>query len=81
MSVTINIDETQLIDEGMPKYWICPHCGKRQQVGPYKEEELMEYFQTFQHCDKCGYLHHWTLTLTEDFKKAVADMLIRGKHK
>lgn len=81
-----NIDETILIDKGLPKTWTCPHCGKRNRMGPYKEEELLEFFMTMQHCDRCCYVHLWRLKLTDKFKKGVVDMLrgtgceITGSH-
>lgn len=71
-----DIDITKLVNKGMPKTWTCPHCGKRNRVGPYKEEELIEFGKTLQHCDYCGYVHLWKLELTEDFKHAVVDMLL-----
>lgn len=71
-----DIDITKLVNKGMPKTWTCPHCGKRNRVGPYKEEELIEFRKTLQHCDYCGYVHLWKLELTEDFKHSVADMLL-----
>lgn len=72
------IDETVLTDRGLPKSWTCPHCGKRNRMGRYKEEELLEFFKTMQHCDRCGYVHLWTLKLTEGFKKKVVEMLLMG---
>ena len=75
------IDETILVDTELPKSWTCPHCGKRNKMGRYKEEELFEFFKTMQHCDHCGYVHIWLLELTEDFKRRVVNMLIGGaKH-
>lgn len=38
------IDETHLVDKGLPKTWTCPHCKGRNIMGPYKEEELLELF-------------------------------------
>ncbi len=72
----MSIDETILVDKGMPKTWTCPHCKKRQKIGIYKEEELMEFGKTLQHCDHCGYVHIWKLKLTDDFKKKVVEMLL-----
>lgn len=73
-----HIDETVLIDKGLPKTWTCPHCGKCNRMGRYKEEELFEFFKTMQQCDHCGFVHLWTLKLTEDFKKRVVGMLVGG---
>lgn len=70
-----NIDETVLINRSLPKSWKCPHCGKRNQMGKYKEEEFIRFFKALQHCDHCGYVHIWFLNLTEDFKKKVVDCL------
>ena len=47
-------------------------------MGQYKEEELLNFFQTMQHCDNCGYIHMWELRLTDDFKQKVVDMLLKG---
>ena len=73
-----SIDETVLVDKGLPKTWTCPHCHKQNRMGRFKEEELFEFFQTMQHCDHCGYVHLWTLKLTEDFKKKTVAMLLKG---
>lgn len=73
-----SIDETILKDKGLPKTWTCPHCGKRNRMGKYKEEEFLEFFKTMQHCDRCGHVHLWELELSEDFKKKVIDMLMPG---
>lgn len=69
------IDKTVLVNRSLPKTWTCPHCGKRNRMGKYKEEEFMEFFKTMQHCDHCGYVHIWLLKLTDDFKKKVVDYL------
>lgn len=69
------IDVTTLTNTGLPKSWTCPHCGKHNQMGRYKEEEFLEFFQTMQHCGQCGYVHLWELKLTDDFKSAVVEML------
>ncbi len=71
-----SIDETILINKGLPKTWKCPHCGARNRIGKYKEDELFEFFKTMQHCDTCSYVHLWTLKLTDDFKKKVIDTLV-----
>lgn len=70
-----SIDETIITDAGLPKSWTCPHCGKRNKMGKFKEEEFLEFFKTMQHCDRCGYVHLWRLVLTDDFKKQVVSML------
>lgn len=72
------IDVTLLTDKGLPKIWKCPHCGTRNMMGKYKEEELFEFFKTMQHCCYCGYVHLWELKLSDDFKQKVVDMLTRG---
>ena len=69
------IDETVIVDAGLPKSWTCPHCGKKNRMGRFKEEEFLEFFKTMQHCDACGYVHLWTLKLSEDFKRKVVSML------
>lgn len=68
-------DCSQLVNKSLPKSWTCPHCGKRNLMGKYKEEEFIEFFKTMQHCEKCGYVHIWFLKLTEDFKKDVVEYL------
>ena len=70
------IDETVLINESLPKSWTCPHCGKRNRMGRYKEEEFLQFGKVLQHCDHCCYVHIWILKLTEDFKKKVVDFLL-----
>lgn len=72
-----SIDVTIIKDKGLPKTWTCPHCGKRNRMGKYKEEEFLEFFKTMQHCDRCSYVHLWKLELSEEFKKKVIDMLLR----
>lgn len=74
-----SIDVTMLIDEGLPKTWRCPHCYKRNKMGQYKEDELFEFFQTMQHCERCGYVHMWELRLTDDFKQKVVERLTKGE--
>ena len=75
-----DIDTTILIDKGLPKTWTCPHCGTRNRMGKYKEDELFEFFLTMQHCDRCCYVHAWRLKLTDDFKQKVVNMLL-GKER
>ena len=72
-----SIDETIIKDKRLPKTWTCPHCGKRNKMGRYKEEEFIEFGKTMQHCG-CGYVHLWKLELSEGFKKKVIDMLLTG---
>ncbi len=73
-----SIDVTIIRDSELPKMWTCPHCGKRNRMGKYKEEEFLEFFKTMQHCDRCSYVHLWKLELSEEFKKKVIDMLLTG---
>lgn len=73
-----NIDETIITDACLPKSWTCPHCGERNKMGKYKEEEFLKFFRTMQHCDKCGYVHTWKLVLTDDFKKKMISMLVKA---
>lgn len=68
------IDETIIKDKGLPKTWTCPHCGKRNRMGKYKEEEFIMFGKTMQHCDRCSYVHLWKLELSDEFKKKVIDM-------
>lgn len=69
-----SIDETIIKDKGLPETWTCPHCGKRNKMGRYKEEEFIEFGKTMQHCGRCGFVHVWELELSEEFKKKVIDM-------
>lgn len=70
------MDVTQLTDRGLPKSWKCPHCGKRNKFDDFAEELLMRYFKVFRHCENCGYVHMWELTLTENFKNEVVQFLL-----
>lgn len=69
------IDETHLVDKGLPKAWTCPHCHRRNIMGTFKEEELLQFFKTMQHCGFCGNVHIWTLELTEEFKRKIIEAL------
>ncbi len=71
-----SIDETHLIDRTMPKSWRCPHCLKRNKSGEYADECLLEHGMYLEHCPRCGYVHTWTLDLTEKFKKEVVNNLL-----
>ena len=71
-----SIDETVIVDGELPKSWKCPHCGKRQKFGYQDNEIFMSFMKLIRHCETCGYLHIWTLNLTEDFKKQVVEMLL-----
>ena len=71
------VDVTKLIDKGLPKSWKCPHCGKRNKMDEFAEELLMRYFKVFRHCEDCGYVHMWELTLTENFKNEVVQYLLQ----
>lgn len=73
------IDETILVNKTVPQTWACPHCGKRNHTGPFADEILLENFKYLEHCPKCGYVHYWELRLTEEFKQAVVDNLLKGK--
>lgn len=72
------IDETMLVDRTLPKRWTCPHCGKRTKMDPYAEEIFLEFFHVCTNCPNCGRIHLWQLKLTEEFKRQVIDMLLRG---
>ena len=71
------VDVTKLIDRGLPKTWKCPHCEKRNRMDEFAEELLMRYFKVFRHCEYCGYVHMWELTLTENFKNEVVQYLVQ----
>lgn len=66
-----SIDETIIVNKGLPKTWKCPHCGKTQRFGIYAESILFEHFKYLEQCENCGYVHYWELQLTEDFKKQI----------
>lgn len=74
-------DVTQLVDTGMPKRWQCPHCGRKNVTGIYAEEILLENFKYLEQCGRCGYVHLWLLTLTEEFKRGVIENLLKGGKK
>ena len=42
-----NIDETILVNRSLPKSWTGPHCGKRNRMGKYKEEEFIEFLNIY----------------------------------
>lgn len=71
-----NIDHTYLVNKTMPKFWICPHCKKRNSTGKYADEIFIRHFKYIEHCPNCGYVHCWFLQLTEDFKKKVVNFLL-----
>lgn len=71
-----SVDITIITNAGLPKSWTCPHCGQRNKMGKYKEEEFLSFFKTMQHCDKCSYVHMWELRLTDDFKRRVIDLFL-----
>ena len=74
-------DVTELVDKGLQKSWKCPHCGKRNKMDEFAEELLLRYFKVFRHCEQCGYVHMWELTLTENFKKEVVTFLVQEMRK
>ena len=73
-----DIDITQLVDKLMPRNWKCPHCGRRNVVDIYANECLIEHLKGMRHCEACGYVHLWTLKLTEAFKKRVVENLLKA---
>ncbi len=70
------IDETTLVNQTLPKTWMCPHCRKRNKMDPYAEELLLEFFQVIRQCPHCGFLHIWRLELTEEFKRQTIDLIL-----
>lgn len=76
-------DETHLVNKGMPKFWKCPHCGKRHKTDRAAEDILLEFFKVIRQCGRCGYLHIWTLEFTDDFKQSLLDYMnkeaLRGR--
>ena len=78
-STMSEIDKTTIINNvELPKSWKCPHCGKRTKLDIYAQQTFEEEGKVIRQCGDCGYLHIWELKLTEDFKKAVVDMLLKG---
>ena len=73
-----SIDETNLVDSCMPKYWTCPHCKGRQKSGSEADECLFEHGKYLEHCGRCGYVHIWMLQLTDEFKRRTIDFLVNG---
>lgn len=73
----IDVDGTRIIDGGMPKYWRCPQCKKLQKSGNDATEILIEYGKYIEHCEECGRLHYWELKLTDQFKVAVVEEMMR----
>lgn len=74
--IRVSIDETHLVDTSFPEEWRCPHCLQKNQSGLYADEILLEHGQYLEHCGHCGYVHRWTLELTEKFKKEVVNYLM-----
>jgi transcription elongation factor Elf1 len=71
-------DHTILKNRLMPNEWKCPHCGCEQRSSIQANDILIEYGQYIAHCENCGYLHSWTLQLTEKFKRKVIEHLLNG---
>ena len=72
----ISIDETRIIDGTLPKRWKCPHCGKWHRMDKEAEPIFLEFFKLLRHCGQCGYVHVWTLELTDGFKRNVVSMMM-----
>ncbi|MBR1508438.1 MAG: hypothetical protein IJ619_10595 [Eubacterium sp.] len=70
-------DEILLFDSTVPSKWQCPHCNIINNTGTYADDILIEIFKYLEHCENCGYVHIWTLTLTEGFKRKVVEQLLR----
>lgn len=73
------IDVTKVTNEFTKRYWKCPHCGRKQRTGAYADEILLNHGKYIEHCIGCGYLHLWELTLTDDFKRKIIELLKEGK--
>lgn len=74
--IRVSIDETHLIDSSIPDTWRCPHCLKNNHTEQYADEILLEDKLYLEHCEHCGYVHSWTLELTEKFKQEVITHLL-----
>ena len=74
-------DETTLTNRMMPKTWTCPHCGRKNRTGQAADSILLEHFKYLQHCECCGFVQFWRLTLSDSFKRQVVRMLKEGKLK
>ena len=73
---TKNVDETEIVNTlKLPERWRCPHCGRGNTIGPIEQDIFTEHFKVISECRYCGYLHIFTLKLTEDFKKGVVNMV------
>lgn len=44
-------------------------------TGQYADEILMEHFKYLEHCELCGYVHAWELSLSDKFKDQVMAMV------
>lgn len=71
--MTDNIDVTKLVNKGISRTWKCPHCGHVQKFGQDAENILFEHFRYLEGCDRCMYVHCWTLELTDDFKRKIVE--------
>lgn len=73
------IDETELVNRGLPEKWTCPHCHKRQGFSSEAENILIGFRKYSEQCENCGYVHFWKLKLTDEFKKKVIQILLGGE--
>lgn len=70
------VDNTVIVNGELPKSWKCPHCGKVNRLTKSDNTVFMQYMKFIRHCEYCSYLHFWELRLTDDFMKAVVQMLV-----
>lgn len=74
-----NVDVTNLVNQDVPTEWRCPRCKKKNHTGLYAAEILIEHKQYLEHCGHCGYVHQWTLELTDDFVQKAVQAIINGE--
>ena len=74
----MNIDETVLVNDLIPPFWECPHCGKTNETDEQANDILIEHLVVLRHCADCGYVHCWRLRLTKRFKEKVVNILLNG---
>lgn len=70
------VDNTVIVNGELPKSWKCPHCGKVNRLTKSDNTIFMQYMKFIRHCEYCSNLHFWELRLTDDFMKAVVQMLV-----
>lgn len=61
-----SVDETIITNGILPKFWTCPHCGRRQKFSNEDDEIFLSFMQMVRrsdwcekHCGKVTYSECW----------------------